>query len=245
MFAERNVDPPATIVASYSPTITAETDVAILGGTVASLEITAPGEVTAGVPFTFTVKALDAYGNIADDYDKTWSFTTSDGEPFAGLLPGAYTLVPSADGGQHTFFNAAILFNGPTNTITVTDGTLSTVSAPITVKSGRLGAFAILALSPQAAGTIFPLSLTALDVYNNVKTDYSGDMTFTDTHSGGTAGYTPSVLPAASWSAGLADLLPGSSFTKAEVVKITGQSNYRSGTSNDIALPVRRQLRYC
>jgi hypothetical protein len=236
MFAERNVDPPATIVASYLPTITAETDVAILGGTVASLEITAPVEVTAGVPFTFTVKALDAYGNIADDYDKTWSFLTSDDEPFAGLVPGAYTLVPAADGGQHTFFNAGILFNGPTNTITVKDGTLSTVSAPITVKPGLLGAFAILALSPQAAGTIFPLSLTALDVYNNVKTDYSGDMTFTDTHSGGTAGYAPSILPAASWSTGLANLLPGSFFTKAEVVKITGQSSYRSGTSNDIAI---------
>ncbi|NLF97497.1 MAG: hypothetical protein GX569_12215 [Candidatus Riflebacteria bacterium] len=236
MFAERNVEPPATIIASYSPTITAETQVEILGGVVASLAIDVPASVTAGVPFTISVRALDAFGNIADDYDDTWSFTTSDGAPFPGSVPGDYTVIPAADAGQHTFYNASVLFNGPTSTITVTDGTLATTSVPIIVNPGRIGAFGLFALSPQPAGTLFPLSITALDVYNNVKTDYSGVMTFTDNRSGGTAAYNPTSLPVASWSAGLATLTPGVSFTKAEVVNVTGQSSYRSGVSNPIEI---------
>ncbi|KAF1081369.1 MAG: hypothetical protein GQF41_2175 [Candidatus Rifleibacterium amylolyticum] len=236
MFAERNVEPPATIIASYSPTITAETQVEILGGVVASLAIDVPASVTAGVPFTISVRALDAFGNIADDYDDTWSFTTSDVAPFPGSVPGDYTVIPAADAGQHTFYNASVLFNGPTSTITVTDGTLATTSVPIIVNPGRIGAFALFALSPQPAGTLFPLSITALDVYNNVKTDYSGIMTFTDNRSGGTAAYNPTSLPVASWSVGLATLTPGVSFTKAEIINVTGQSSYRSGVSNPIEI---------
>ncbi|PKL45028.1 MAG: hypothetical protein CVV41_02770 [Candidatus Riflebacteria bacterium HGW-Riflebacteria-1] len=235
-FAERNVEPPATIIASFSPTITAETQVEILGGTVASLAIDVPASATAGVPFTISVKALDAFGNIADDYDKTWSFMTSDGDPFPGVVPGDYTMVPAADAGQHTFYNASVLFNGPTKTITVTDGTLTTVSDPIIVNPGRIGAFALFALSPQAAGTIFPLSIEALDVYNNLKTNYSGIMTFNDNRTGGTALYSPATLAAASWTTGLATLTPGVSFTKAETINVTGQSSYRSGVSNPIEI---------
>ena len=235
-FAERNVEPPATIIASFSPTITAETQVEILGGTVASLAIDVPASVTAGVPFTISVRALDTFGNIADDYDGTWSFTTSDIDPFPGSVPGDYTVVPAADAGQHTFYNASVLFNGPTSTITVFDGTLTATSTPIIVNPGRIGAFAIFALSPQPAGTVFPLSIEALDVYNNLKTDYSGVMTFTDNRTGGTALYDPASLPAASWTAGLATLTPGVSFTKAEIINVTGQSSYRSGVSNPIEI---------
>lgn len=235
-FAERNVEPPATIIASFSPTITAEAQVEILGGIVASLAIDVPASVTAGVPFTISVKALDTFGNIADDYDKTWSFTTSDGEPYPGVVPGGYTLVPAADAGEHTFYNASALFNGPTNTITVTDGILTSVSDAIIVNPGRIGAFALFALSPQPAGTIFPLSIEALDVYNNVKTDYTAVMTFADNRSGGTAMYDPVALTAANWTTGLATLTPGVSFTKAEIINVTGQSSYRSGISNPIEI---------
>lgn len=233
-FAERNVEPPATIIASFSPTITADTQVEILGGIVAALAIDVPASVTAGVPFTVSVQALDTFGNIADDYNRTWSFTTSDGEPFPGFAPGDYTVVPAADAGQHTFHNASILYNGPTSTITVSDGTLTKISTPIIVNPGRIGAFTIIALSPQPAGTIFPLSIGALDVYNNLKTDYAAPMSFSDNHTGGTAVYTPITLVVGNWLAGLATVTPGVYFTKAETVNVTAQSSYRSGLSNPI-----------
>lgn len=234
LFEDRNVEPSASMIASFSDPITAQTDVEILGGLADHLEVVAPAAVTAGVPFTITVRALDAFGNIADDYNKTWSFTTSDFAPFPGLAPGDYTLVPAADAGQHTFYNASILYNGPTSNITVTDGTLTTVSAPIAVNPGRIGAFSLFALSPQIAGSVFSLQLTALDIFNNVKTDYATSMVFSDNRTGGSAVYNPSTLAAGSWLAGLAALTPGVYFTKAETVNITGQSAYRSGVSNPI-----------
>lgn len=236
LFEDRNVEPPATMIASFSDTITSQTDVAVLGGVADHLEIIAPAAVTAGVPFTITVRALDAFGNIADDYDRTWSFTTSDVAPFPGLAPGDYTLVPAADAGQHTFYNASILYNGPTSTISVTDGTLTAVSAAIAVNPGRIGAFSIFALSPQIAGSIFPLLATALDIYNNVKTDYSASMAFSDNRTGGSAVYNPSALAPGNWLSGLATLTPGVYFTKAETVNVTGQSSYRSGVSNPIEI---------
>src|SRR5262249_52384942 len=45
--------------------------------------ITAPAQVTAGTPFTFTVTALDDFGNTATSYNGTVRFASSD--PFAGL----------------------------------------------------------------------------------------------------------------------------------------------------------------
>lgn len=236
LFEDRNVEPPAAMIASFSDTITSQTDVEILGGVADHLEIVAPATVTAGVPFTITVRALDTFGNIADDYNKTWSFTTSDVAPFLGLAPGDYTLVPAADAGQHTFYNASILYNGPTSTITVTDGTLTAVSPPIAVNPGRIGAFSLFALSPQTAGTVFPLLVTALDIFNNVKTDYSASMAFSDNRTGGSAVYNPPALAAGSWLSGLATLTPGVYFTKAETINVTGQSSYRSGVSNAIEI---------
>jgi len=234
LFEDRNVDPSAIMIASFTDPVTSQAEVEILGGVADHLEITVPASVTAGVPFTISVRALDAFGNIADDYNKTWSFTTSDIAPFAGIAPGDYTLVPAADAGQHTFYNASILYNGPTSTITVTDGTLTAVSSPIAVNPGRIGAFSVFAFSPQIAGSVFPLLVTALDIFNNVKTDYSASMSFSDNRTGGSAVYNPSALAPGSWLSGLATLTPGVYFTKAETVNVTGQSSYRSGVSNPI-----------
>lgn len=235
-FAQRNVEPPATIIASASPTITADVNVEIQGGNATALEITAPPAVTAGVPFTISVRAVDAFGNTADDYALTWSFTSTDGLPFEGIVPGDYTLVPAADAGAHTFYNACILYNGPTRTIQATDGSLTAISSPIIVNPGPIGVFSIFALSPQPANTVFALSLEAIDIYGNRKTDHSGNVKFTDNKTGGVSIYNPvEILPAA-WSSGLATLTPGVSFTKAETVNVTGEGSNRSGVSNNVTI---------
>jgi hypothetical protein len=227
------------LLASFSSTIAAETSVVIQGGDTASLELTVPASVTAGVPFTVAVRAVDSFGNTADDYDRTWTFSSSDGNPFPGLVPGDYTMVPAADKGMHTFYNACILYNGPTRTIQVSDGTLNAVSAPIVVNPGPVGMFGVFALSPQPASTIFAISLEAFDIYGNRKTDYTGTLGFSDNKTGGVSVYSPTTVLPGNWTTGLATLTPGVSFTKAEQVKITAQGSNRSGVSTRFRLPTR------
>jgi hypothetical protein len=55
---------------------------------VASLTLTAPASVTAGINFNATVTARDAFNNVATGYTGTVHFTSSDG---AAVLPGDYT----------------------------------------------------------------------------------------------------------------------------------------------------------
>src|SRR5207247_1805656 len=54
---------------------------------------------TAGVEGTFTITALDTFGNTAPDYLGTVHFTSSDGQ---ATLPADYSFV-AGDNGQHTF----------------------------------------------------------------------------------------------------------------------------------------------
>ncbi len=235
-FIQRNVEPPAIIYASVTAAIFDGASVEIQGGNAVGLEITVPASVTAGVPFTASVRAVDAFGNTADDYDLTWAFTSSDSAPFAGVVPGDYTMVPAADSGMHTFHKAFVLFNGPSQTVQVSDGSLTTVSNAIVVNPGPVGMFSILAVSPQPANVVFPLSLEAFDIYGNTKSDHSGAIKFSDNKTGGLAVYSPLTIAASDWSSGLATLTPGVSFTKAETVKITGEGSNRSGVSNPIAI---------
>jgi predicted outer membrane repeat protein len=62
-----------------------------------SIQLIAPAEVTAGQPFTVTVVALDAWGNVASLYDGTVHFTSTD--DIATLPPDhAFT---GDDGGRY------------------------------------------------------------------------------------------------------------------------------------------------
>src|SRR5205823_6944171 len=79
------------------------------------LTISAPLSVSAGVPFTITVTALDAFGNVAKGYLGAVAFTSSD--PRAALPPN-YTFT-SADAGVHTF--TITLNSGGTQSLTVAD----------------------------------------------------------------------------------------------------------------------------
>ncbi len=210
--------------------------VEIKGGDVASLSITVPASCIAGEPFTISVSALDAFGNIADDASGSWSFTTSDGSPYPGVVPPAYILVPVADKGQHTFHKSSILYNGPTATISVTDGNITATSAPIVVNPGLLKEFGVHADSPQVASTSFEVGVTAYDLYDNVKSDYTGTVTFYDDKTGGNSRYVPSSIAPGDWVGGVATLSPGVSFTKVETVHVSAQGDYRSGTSNPIEI---------
>jgi hypothetical protein len=91
-------------------------------------KISAPASVKKGVAFSFTVTALDAYGNVATGYLGTVAFTSSD--PKAGL-PASYTFT-AANAGVATFtatFNTVgvqslTATDTKTKSITGTDGSI-------------------------------------------------------------------------------------------------------------------------
>jgi ELWxxDGT repeat protein len=94
------------------------TDAGILVNAAAAsvLVVTGPSSVTAGVAFSITVTAKDAYGNVAASYRGTVHFTSTDPK---AKLPANYTFT-AADNGTHTF-SGLILKTKGNQTITITD----------------------------------------------------------------------------------------------------------------------------
>jgi hypothetical protein len=82
--------------------------------------LTAPANVTAGMPFDVTVTAVDPYGNADPRYQGTVHFTTSDQDPGV-VLPADYAFT-AGDGGVHTFTDAGL---GETTLITAGDQILT------------------------------------------------------------------------------------------------------------------------
>ncbi len=136
--------------------------------------VTAPASATAGTSFSITVKALDAFGNVATGYTGTVHFTSTD--PLA-VLPANSTLVS----GVKTF--TVTLKSAGTRTITATDTVLSTItgSVNVTVKAASATHYALSAPASVTAGVAFSVTVKALDAFGNVATGYTGTAHFTST----------------------------------------------------------------
>jgi NPCBM-associated, NEW3 domain of alpha-galactosidase len=105
--------------------------VVVTGGQFHHLIVNAPTIVTAGTPFSITVRAEDVYGNTAIGYGSTVSFTSSDPDAF---LPQPYRF-QSTDLGAKSF--GGVILRAPgSQSITVSDDAgHSDVSNPISVYS--------------------------------------------------------------------------------------------------------------
>jgi fibronectin type 3 domain-containing protein len=138
--------------------------------------IQAPRSVVAGQAFTITVVAADAYGNLATGYLGTVHFSSSDAS--AGL-PMDYTFV-AADHGFHTFTKGVTLKKAGSDTITATDTVTSSITglAVVKVKAGQATHFSVTGPTSVNAGQAFALTVTALDAFGNVATDYLGTIHF-------------------------------------------------------------------
>jgi hypothetical protein len=106
--------------------------VRVRGAAQAGLFITVTSIATAGVPFSATVRAVDAFGNNAADYVGTMTLTSSD--PTA-TLPPPYAYAPT-EAGQHAF-TGIVLHTAGAQTVTATDSNGFTIqSPPISVSAG-------------------------------------------------------------------------------------------------------------
>jgi photosystem II stability/assembly factor-like uncharacterized protein len=130
-----------TATDTVTPSVTGSVKVKVKAAQATHFMVSAPASVTAGTQFSFTVTALDAFGNVATGYKGTVHFTSSDG---AAMLQGDYTFT-SKDKGKHTF--TATLNTPGSQTLTATDKANGSItgSATITVnphmdlRQNRLG----------------------------------------------------------------------------------------------------------
>ncbi|HLJ95413.1 MAG TPA: hypothetical protein VKU02_19710 [Gemmataceae bacterium] len=144
-----------------------DASITITPAAAASLSITGlPSSVKVGTASTFTVTALDAYGNTASSYLGTVHFSSSDSK---AKLPRNYTFT-AGDNGSHTFTNGVTFETLGTQTLTATDTATSTIKGtatvqvvksltvqPLTASSPRVGTANAGPTQPISANLILPL----------------------------------------------------------------------------------------
>jgi hypothetical protein len=139
-----------------------------------SLAFKAPGQVTAGVPFSATISALDASGQPVGTYRSQMNLSSTD--PAETLLPQ-----PTLTHGTRTF--QLSLTRAGTQTLAVTDPNLPGLQATsvISVAPGALDHFQVSLPESAMAGDSTAVTVTAVDSFGNTLPDYSGQVHFTST----------------------------------------------------------------
>jgi N,N-dimethylformamidase beta subunit-like protein len=128
---------------------------------------------TAGAGFSFTVTALDQFGNIDPNYAGTVHFTSSDGSQGVQMPPDS-----SLSSGQGTF--SAVLFRAGLQTIAGTDAGQPSVAGSLSVQVVAASAAALSLGVPSSvvAGHPFNIRVTLFDAFGNVATGYTGTVHF-------------------------------------------------------------------
>lgn len=169
-----------TITAAFTGLTSGTDTIQITPGPATLFQVIAPSTVSAGSPFSVTVNARDANGNLATDFSGTVALTSTD--PAAGSL-GSLTVT----NGVGTITNAVLKTVG-SRTITGTAGSITGTSGTVNVIAGQA---VKLAVSPSvttvAAGTSFSVQITAQDIFGNTVTNYGPTVTLssTDTRASG------------------------------------------------------------
>jgi len=183
-----------------------------------------PSPTNAGLAGSFTLTALDPYGNVATGYTGTVQFSSSDG---SATLPANYTFT-AANAGAHTF--SATLNTTGTQSLTATDtttGSITGAQAGITVNPASLPASTLSVTgfpTSVTAGVAGTITVTARDADGNIAAGYRGTVhltssdpravlpanyTFT-TADQGVHSFTVTLKTAGSWSVTAKDTVTGS-----------------------------------
>ncbi len=130
---------PATLETAGTQSITAadtvtsglnitQTGITVNPAAASVLVITGPSSVTAGVAFSVTVTAYDAYGNVATGYTGTMHFKSTDS---TAKLPANYTFKASDKGTR--IFSGLVLKKKGQQSITATDTLFSSITGSLSV----------------------------------------------------------------------------------------------------------------
>jgi hypothetical protein len=166
-----------TATDTVTPTLTAsQTGISVVAAAASKFRVSGYPATTAGTSHSFTVTAMDAYGNVATGYRGTVHFTSSDTQ--AGL-PANYTFI-ATDNGVHTF--SATLKTAASQSLTATDTVTSGITGSqsgIVVTAAAATHLVITAPATASIGVAFSVTVTALDAYGNIATGYLGTIHFT------------------------------------------------------------------
>ena len=159
---------------------------------------------SAGANFTALITAQDIYDNTKPlSSSESVTFTTNAITAPAGNAPTYNGLTLSGAGvsttanfstGSFTTPNIVLYNASQTPTITITDSTKTGTSNTITVNPGVLDHFTWSNIAAQTAGSGFTTSITARDLYGNLKPLTSSEtVTFTTTATNALAGNPPYI----------------------------------------------------
>jgi subtilisin family serine protease len=155
-----------------------ESNIVVVPAALQSLAVAGfPTPDTAGAAETFTVTAVDPYGNVIVGYVGKVQFTSSDPK---AVLPASYTFT-TADDGKYTF--TATLKTAGTQSITATDANTPSVTGTdsnIVVQAAAAQSLTATGFPTSiTAGEPGSITVTAYDAYGNVATGYTGTLAFT------------------------------------------------------------------
>jgi hypothetical protein len=182
---------PQTLTATdtHNSLVTGSLALTVNPAAAARLTVTTSPTSTAGTSFSVTVKALDAFGNVATGYTGTVRLTSSDGQ---AVLPGNYTFT-TTDRGSHTLYVTLKTAGGQTVKATDTVTPTVTGSTSVSVVPGPLRGFGVQFSSASTmAGRPITATITARDGYGNRISGYTGTVRFSSSDSQATlpAAYT-------------------------------------------------------
>ena len=165
--------------------ITGSQTVTVTPGSATHFSVGTVNPFPAGSSHSVTIKALDAYGNLATGYTGSIHFTTSDSK---ASVPADYTFLVS-DAGVHAFSTTITpnltLKTAGSQWVRATDKTTATItgSQTVTVTPGSATHFSVGTFNPFPAGSSHSVTVKALDAYGNVATGYTGSIHFTTSDS--------------------------------------------------------------
>jgi hypothetical protein len=163
-----------SIFAVAMPTLSVP--VTVVPAPLARFVFATPASVPAGTPFAFTITAEDAFGNVETGYTGTVHFSALANDTQA-VLPADYTFTAD-DGGTHTF--GATLFKTQSPTASAFLGARDTATGLLSTVPVNVLALAPASLSMTGAPDQIPAGagaaviVSALDIYGNAATSYTG-----------------------------------------------------------------------
>ncbi len=157
------------------PTFTSTASTTVTWAELARFVMDAPASAKAGDPFTAQVTALDAHGNVVEDYLGTVSFSS---DPAGATVPADSAFTPDDKGSAVFTFTVK---KAESTTLTVTDPLLGKSGSDTVVVSPASTMHLVMVVTPSGpvtAGTELTVEVTAKDDFGNVATGYTGTVHF-------------------------------------------------------------------
>ena len=225
-----------TLTATQGSATGTSTSITVAAGAGHQIAATATSSQTAGVAFTVSLAAKDAWGNAATSVSgtKSVSFTGPSSSP--NSTQPTYPATVSFSSGTATA--SVTLTDAQTTTLTVSDTPDSMVGVPsgnIVVAPASASSLGVATPAAPTAGVAFAETVTALDAYGNTATTYTGSKTVTFTgpssSPGGTAPSYPSPI---TFTSGVA--APSITLTDAQTTTLTATQGTITGSSQSFTV---------